>query len=301
MTELIVLNIVEQKMQAVTLDGARVRTLVDGLDQTPDGVVVDHVHGHIYWTNMGTPDPGPLTGSEPGFFCRNGSIERVDLDGGNRQTVIASGGFTTGKQMAADFPAGKLYWCDREGMQVLRCNLDGSEIEPLIITGVGDDAAHDARNHPVGIAVDSHRRQLYWTQKGAPKAGQGRIFRAGLDVPKGSSAADRDDIELLWDNLPEPIDLHLDAVGTLVWTDRGNPPDGNTLNRASVAAALGKPEVCSRGYNEAIGLATADGATYYVGDMYGGSIRKVDFTEQTDCPLVNLGPGLTGMAIIETS
>lgn len=300
MTELLVLNIVKQVMQAVTLDGSRVRTLVEGLDQTPDGVVVDHVHGHVYWTNMGTPDPGPITGSEPGFFRRNGSIERVDLDGGNRQVIIAPGGFTTGKQLTADISNGKLYWCDREGMQVLRCNLDGSEIEPLITTSTGDDAAHDARNHPVGIAIDTTTRQLYWTQKGAPKAGQGRIFRARLNIPDGCTHASRHDVELLWDALPEPIDLHLDAAGTLVWTDRGRPPDGNTLNRAQVEPTLGKPEVCSRGYDEAVGLATDDGATYYVGDMYGGTVRQVDLTDRTDRPLINLGPGLTGMAILET-
>lgn len=301
MAELVVLNFGKQIMQAVTLDGTQVRTLVDGLDETPDGVVIDHARGHIYWTNMGTPDPGPNPGSEPGFFSRNGSIERVDLDGGNRQTIVARGGFTTGKQITADLAAGKLYWCDREGMQVLRCNLDGSNIETLIATGLGDEAAHDPRNHPVGIAVSPSARTLYWTQKGAPKAGQGRIFRAGLDIPTGRTAADRDDIELLWGGLPEPIDLDVGAAGTLVWTDRGGPPDGNTLNRGQIEPVIGKPEVCSRGYNEAVGLATTDGVTYYVGDMYGGSIRTVNIAQGTDSQLINLGPGLTGIAIIDAS
>ena len=58
MTELLVLNDGKQEMQAVSLDGTRVRTLITGLDELPDGIVVDQSRGHLYWTNMGAPDPG---------------------------------------------------------------------------------------------------------------------------------------------------------------------------------------------------------------------------------------------------
>jgi sugar lactone lactonase YvrE len=299
MTELLVLNVLKRVMQAVTLDGSRVRTLVSDLDESPDGVVVDQQRGHIYWTNMGTPDPGAPQGVEPSFFTRNGSIERVDLDGTNRQTIVARGAFTTGKQLTADFADGKLYWADREGMQLLRCDLDGSNLETLVVAAVGDDAAPDARNHCIGVAVDPRRRLIYWSQKGAPNAGQGRIFRAALDIPPGHTAADRDDLELLWADLPEPIDLDLGRDGTLVWTDRGDPPDGNTLNRARVDPEIGKPQICSRGYHEAIGLASPDGVTYYVGDLARGSIHVVDLADGTTRELVDLGPGLTGLALAD--
>jgi hypothetical protein len=299
MTDLVVLNLAKREMQAVSLDGSRVRTLVGNLDETPDGVVADAERGHIYWTNMGTPDPGASPGTEPSFFTRNGSIERVDFDGGNRRTIVPRGTFTTGKQLTADFADGKLYWCDREGMQVLRCDLDGSNVETLIVTGIGDEAARDARNHPVGVAVDPIRRMIYWSQKGAPNAGQGRIFRAPIDVPPGRTAANRNDVELLWADLPEPIDLHLDADGMLVWTDRGNPPDGNTLNRAQVQPDIRRREICSRGYQEAIGLATADGVTYYVGDLAGGHIRAVNVSDGTEHEVATLGPGLTGLTLAD--
>ena len=62
MTELLVLNVAQKVMRAVSLDGSRVRTLVDGLDEFPDGIVVDSQRGHIYWTNMGTPDPAGWVG-----------------------------------------------------------------------------------------------------------------------------------------------------------------------------------------------------------------------------------------------
>jgi hypothetical protein len=297
MTELLVLNDGKQELQAVSLDGTRVRTLITGLDERPDGIVVDQSRGHIYWTNMGAPDPGAGPFSEMAY-ARNGSLERADLDGTNRVTIVARGAFTTGKQLAADFEAGVLYWCDREGMQVLSCNLDGSDLRPLVVPAVGDPAAHTISNHPVGIAIDLDRRLLYWTQKGAPKAGEGRVFRAPLDLRPGTSAQHRDDIELLWKDLPEPIDLHLFGGTTLVWTDRGAEPQGNTLNRAVVQPTVGTPEILSRGYHEAIGVAAVSESEFYVGDL-GGSIRHVNLDTGIDTEVVHLGMGLTGIALAE--
>jgi hypothetical protein len=298
MTELLVLNAGKRELQAVSLDGTRVRTLVAGLDELPDGIVVDQHRGHVYWTNMGAPDPGSaIPGNEA--YTRNGSVERADLDGGNRVTVVPRGAFTCGKQLTADFDEGVLYWCDREGMQVLRCNLDGSELRPLVVPAVGDEAAHIESNHCVGIAVDLDRRLLYWTQKGAPNAGEGRIFRAPLDLPAGMSPQYRDDIELLWKDLPEPIDLHLVTNGaTVVWTDRGDEPVGNTLNRATVQPTAGTPEIISRRYREAIGVAAVSESEFYVTDL-GGNVRHVDLETGTDTELVNLGYGLTGIALAE--
>jgi hypothetical protein len=57
MTGLLVLHIAKRAIQAVSLDGSRVRTVLADVDETPDGIVVDQARGHIYWTNMGTPDP----------------------------------------------------------------------------------------------------------------------------------------------------------------------------------------------------------------------------------------------------
>ena len=297
MTELLVLNDGKQELQVVSLDGTRVRTLITGLAERADGIVVDQLRGHVYWTNMGAPDPGSGPRSE-GAYARNGSLERADLDGRNRVTIVPRGAFTTGKQLAADFEAGVLYWCDREGMQVLSCNLDGSELRPLVVPAVGEEAAQAASNHCVGIAVDLDRRLLYWTQKGAPKAGEGSIFRASLDLRPGTSAQHRDDIELLWKDLPEPIDLHLFGGATLVWTDRGAEPEGNTLNRAMVQPSVGTHEILSRGYHEAIGVAAVSESEFYVGDL-SGSIRYVNLETGVDRELVHLGFGLTGIALAE--
>ncbi|MFC6011582.1 hypothetical protein [Nocardia lasii] len=297
MTEIVALDLAAGAMHAVSLDGKNVRTIVDGLDRFPDGVVVDKLRGHIYWTNMGTPDAVPKPGTEPEFFSRNGSIERVDLDGGNRTTIVEIGGFTTGKQIAADFESGRLYWCDREGMQVLTCDLNGDDLHPVVVTGSGDADAHVVRNWCVGIALDLDRRLLYWTQKGAPKAGDGRIFRVPIDLPAGADPAARTDIELLWSDLPEPIDIELHGVGDLVWTDRGAAPRGNALYEAQVQPEVGTPEIISTGYHEAIGVAGFD-SRFYVSDL-GGTIRLVDVGTGTDTDLVRIGRPLTGLALAD--
>ena len=149
-------------------------------------------------------------------------------------TIVPPGGTFTPKQLQIEKKTGKLYWCDREGMRVMRANLDGSNIETLVDTSEGDPRpGPDARKWCVGIAVDVAGGKFYWTQKGADNAGQGRIFRANIELPAGRTPANRQDIELLYDNLPEPIDLDIDpTTRTLYWTDRGDPPRGNTVNRA---------------------------------------------------------------------
>ena len=103
------------------------------------------------------------------------------------------------------------------------------------------------------------RGQIYWTQKGPDDAGKGRLFRAKIDIPKGETAANRTDIEVLFDGLPEPIDLELDRKNRLLyWTDRGDPPRGNTVNRASLDADFKKrpaPEILLTHLMEGIGIA----------------------------------------------
>jgi hypothetical protein len=233
---------------SVNTDGTDLKTLVSEGRHLPDGVVVDVEAGHIYWTNMGVPNRN------------DGSIMRADLDGANIKTVVPEGGTFTPKQLQLDAENGRLYWCDREGMRIMRANIDGSEIETLVDTSAGGSRpGTDATKWCVGIALDPQRRQIYWTQKGADNAGQGRICRAGMDIPKGETPTTRTDIELLYEALPEPIDLDLDLNNrTMYWTDRGDPPRGNTVNRASMDVGPGArkdPEIVFTHLMEGIGLA----------------------------------------------
>jgi hypothetical protein len=241
---LFVLELSGGRIYAMRPDGSDRRVVVDGC-HLPDGVAIDVEAGHIYWTNMGLSPA-----------MDDGSIERADLDGRNRRVLVAPGDTHTPKQLQLDKKNGKLYWCDREGMRVMRANLDGSLIETLVETGRGDADRRDQTRWCVGITIDPVRKQIYWTQKGPENGERGSLLRAGLDIPKGETAATRSDIEVFFDHLPEPIDLELDLKSrVLYWTDRGDPPRGNTVNRASIDAKPDAPEIVITHLMEGIGIA----------------------------------------------
>jgi DNA-binding beta-propeller fold protein YncE len=273
-------------------DGSDLKTLVSEGRKLPDGLAVDVVAGHLYWTNMGNPK------------ANDGTLFRSDLDGGNLTTIIAPGGTFTPKQLQIDKPRGKLYWSDREGMRVMRANLDGSDIETLVDTSKGDPRPGvDATKWCVGIAIDADAGKLYWSQKGGDNAGEGSILRANLDIPRGQSPTNRADIELLYDQLPEPIDLDLDSRSRLLyWTDRGDPPRGNTVNRAPLDAPGDKrpaPEIVFSHLMEAIGLALDPKHDRMFITDFGGSVYSANLDGSDPKTLLIAEGNLTGIAYVE--
>jgi hypothetical protein len=273
-------------------DGSDLKIIVSEGRRIPDGIVVDIEAGHLYWTNMGNP------------IANDGSIERADLDGTNTSHIVRNGGTFTPKQLQLDKKNRKLYWSDREGMRIMRANLDGSNIETLVDTSEGDARpGKDAKKWCVGIALDVERGKVYWTQKGPEKAGQGRIFRANLEIPKGQTPANRQDIEVLYNNLPEPIDLDLDLGNRIMyWTDRGDPPRGNTVNRAPMDATNGNrpvPEIVFNHLMEGIGLALdLENKRMFVTDL-AGSVYSANLDGSNKKPVIFAQGNLTGIAYAE--
>ena len=286
------LDVAGGRVLSANPDGSDLKTIVEEGRKIPDGLVVDSAAGHMYWTNMGNPK------------ANDGSILRSDLDGKNMTTIVAPGGTFTPKQLQIEKKTGKLYWCDREGMRVMRANLDGSNIETLVDTSEGDPRpGPDARKWCVGIAVDAAGGKFYWTQKGDDNAGQGRIFRANIELPRGRTPANRQDIELLYDNLPEPIDLDLDvAHRVMYWTDRGDPPRGNTVNRAPMDPAPGArkdPEILFSHLMEGIGLALdLKGGRMFFTDL-AGSVYSANLDGSNKKTLLFAEGNLTGIAYAE--
>jgi hypothetical protein len=158
----------------------------------------------------------------------------------------------------------------------------------------------DETLHCVGVAIDRESGHIYWTQKGPSDGGRGRIFRAGLELPAGASPDDRGDVELLMDNLPEPIDLDIDhGAQVLYWTDRGNLTDGNTLNRACIRdSGLSEHRVVARGLQEGIGLSLDPKARRaFVSDL-GGTVRVIDLDEGGDDEILFHRGRLTGITFV---
>src|SRR5579871_5739227 len=288
------LNLSAGRVLSANPDGSDLKTILNEGRKLPDGLALDVAAGHIYWTNMGDPNGN------------DGSIMRSDLDGTNMTTIVPPGGTFTPKQLQIEKKSGKLYWSDREGMRVMRANLDGSQIETLVDTSLGDSRpGSDQTKWCVGIAVDPDGGKFYWTQKGGSDAGSGRMFRANIHVPQGQSAENRGDIELLYGNLPEPIDLDLDPVNRMLyWTDRGDPPRGNTVNRAPMdpeAARSKGPEILVTHLREGIGLALdLKGGRMFITD-FGGSVYSTDLDGSNRRTLLFAEGNLTGIAYAELS
>jgi hypothetical protein len=183
----------------------------------------------------------------------------------------------------------------------MRANLDGSQIETLVDTSQRDPRpGRDAKKWCVGITVDPERGQIYWTQKGPDNAGQGKICLAGIEIPQGENAANRGDIEVFFDQLPEPIDLELDLENrVLYWTDRGDPPRGNTVNRGSIDTKPEAPEIVFDHLMEGIGIAldvphNRAFMTDLAGSVYSASL---DGSEKSN--LLAAQGNLTGIAYAE--
>ncbi|KAF3769494.1 YWTD domain-containing protein [Cryphonectria parasitica EP155] len=279
-------------------DGTNLQTIIDNLPGLPDSITLDRDAGHMYWTNMG----GGHTPRLP-----TGSIERANLDGSGRKVVVPPGtrGVFTPQQITAR--GGTLYWCDREGMKVMRCSKpDGADLETLVSTGDTDEERGDPRRWCVGVAVDEPRGVFYWTQKGGSAAAaaaadgstsNGKICRARIQGPQGAYPEKRWDVEVVFDGLPEPLHLDMDEESqSLYWTDRGGPKGESRLNRAAVGMG-GVPQVLATGLRKIIGLAVdreADMA--YVTDLAGG-VYAIDIKTRRKTALFNRVGDITGIAL----
>ncbi|KAE8147145.1 NAD(P)-binding protein [Aspergillus avenaceus] len=240
----------------------------------PDGIVVDTSNDRMFWTCMGVPGKD------------DGAVYSANLDGSDIRTVVPQGGVNTPKQITLDDEAKKLYFCDREGCRVFRCNTDGSDLEVLIDRRDVKDVQGNSAifNWCVGITVAPKFGKFYWTQKGPSKGGNGRIFSASITTPQGQTARSREDVQLVFGGLPEPIDLELDEESNILyWTDRGEYPYGNSLNKAQLdqsglpaSASEKKYDVITRNLKEAIGLKLdLQNGHIYLTDL-GGSIYRCD-------------------------
>lgn len=250
-----------------TPDGKQHCVIVDQ-QLLPDGITVDHATNRVFWTNMGIP----------GRF--DGSVCSASLDGSDIRIIVKPGTINTPKQLTIDREGRKLYFSDREGCGVYRCSLDGSELEALVSRPQRTDSPSYVQDWCVGIAVSRQYNRFYWTQKGAPKSGKGKIFSAPIDATPGVLEKGSDDSELcILSGLPEPIDLEVDEErGELYWTDRGELPLGNALYRVKLSEEgkpVGKPDIVARGLHEAIGLSIEKSGDIVLTDL-GGSIYRCD-------------------------
>jgi hypothetical protein len=131
--------------------------------------------------------------------------------------------------------------------------------------------------------------------------GGGRVLSSNPDGSDLKTIID-EGRKLLFDNLPEPIDLDPDSTDQMLyWTDRGDPPRGNTVNRAPTNPPQGNREVREIVFShlmEGIGLALdVKGGRMFVTDL-GGSVYSANLDGSDAKTLLIAQGNLTGIAVI---
>ena len=132
----------------------------------------------------------------------NGDISRGDVNSDGRIDTtdlwLILTNYVLQETGARPTPGGKMYWTAEGPPRIQRADLDGSNVEDLVTTGL---------DGPSGLALDLAAGKMYWTDSGTD-----RIQRANLD---GSNVE-----VLVTTGLRQPEELVLDvAAGKMYWAD----------------------------------------------------------------------------------
>ena len=207
------------KIRRANLDGSQVEDLIHTGAGRPNDITLDLRAQRIYWTERyGSIHRANMDGSEMEVVTdRGGSggialdldagkmywtsssldIFRANLDGSNWERAVETHPVSP-QDIAIHVADGKIYWVGdaRQAGFVQRANLDGSEVETLLLLGFDSG--------PRGIALDTSAGEIYWTTLGRDRA----IWRANLD---GAEA------EIITENTASAIAVDAEN-GTIYWT-----------------------------------------------------------------------------------
>ena len=165
-----------------------------------------------------------------------------------------------------DDDAPKMYWTDYGTDKIQRVNIDGSNVEDLITTGL---------NTPVGIALDVGRGKMYWTDYDARK-----IQRADLD---GSNV---EDLITSASGLRNPSGIALDVGGgKMYWMDTGT----DKIQRADLDGS-NVEDLITTGLREPYGIALdVGGGKMYWTDYGTDKIQRADLDGSNVEDLITTG------------
>jgi len=127
------------------------------------GLAIDSAAGRMYWTTSDTSFSGKILSRSIG-----GSEDPVII----RAEITSKPG-----SLALDVAAGKIYWTDAIALKVRRANLDGTNVEELIING------SILPGPPRAIALDLVAGDVYFSldREIEESPTQGEIYRMNLD------------------------------------------------------------------------------------------------------------------------
>ncbi len=250
------------KIKRANLDGSQIEDLITIGNSNAwghAGIALDGGSGKIYWTeshedtNFGD-NPFPLQ------RLFRAKIKRANLDGSQIEDLITvkdtistdgNGNWNILTSIALDVGRGKMYWTNPGTDKIHRANLDGSNVEDLITTGL---------SNPYSIALDVGRGKMYWTDSDTDK-----IHRANLD---GSNVED-----LITTGLSFSLDIALDVGrGKMYWTDA----EANKIQRANLDGS-NVEDLITTGLDRPVGIALDVGrGKMYWTNLYPDKIQRAN-------------------------
>ena len=148
----------------------------------------------IYWTETNST---------------NDNIQVIDPDGSNRQVILSYSADASGVNnpygIDIDYIAGKVYWINANTLTIMRCNLDGSNVEDMledfIVLGAGK-----------ALCLHPEIGKMFWTCTSTDK-----IYVCNLEIPSGETYKDRTDVSPIVSGLNNPWGLALDKINNYLY------------------------------------------------------------------------------------
>ena len=166
-------------------------------------------------------------------------------DGNWEIESVSSGGIQQVQQarttvLVVDTDSPPIYWTDYDADKIQRVNLDGSNVQDLVTSGL---------KAPWGIALDVVGGKMYWTDRDTDK-----IQRANLD---GSNVED-----LITRGLSDPVGITLDVAGGKMYWANDSPAK---IQRANLDGS-NVQDLVTRGLSDPGGIAldVANGKMYWI-------------------------------------
>lgn len=180
-----------------------VRVLAKDLN-LPFGIDIHFATKTVYWSDL--------------VDC---NINACSLSGGSRRVVVPNDGLPAPEQIAIDQVASQMYWTQKDATQIRRSNLDGTSIEVVFDADV-PSSLPGPKGWPNGFALDPSRRHIYWSRPQPDNEQKFRILRTSMDLPSGCTTGQRQDIEVVFDDLPEIGNIDFVPVfDELYWSTQG--------------------------------------------------------------------------------
>lgn len=115
------------------LDNGNSETLLFGAG-FPGHIALDETTGDLYWTDS-----------------LNGQIIRAEQNGEFARLITSE--IVSPRGIALDIEAGKMYWVDDQVSKIQRANLDGSDIEDLLVENLQNSAGRPRQLNCQGVCA----------------------------------------------------------------------------------------------------------------------------------------------------